>query len=314
MTKRRLLITGSQGFVGGTLVEATQSKRENFNVVDFVDPKYNRRPDIRDAEAVDRALASAQADSFIHLAAVAAPREAKQDPTTAWMTNVIGTLNIANAILRISPDTHLIWSGSSEAYGNSFNAAKGPISEDANLEPLTPYGATKAASDIMLHQMANDGLNVTIFRPFNHTGPKQSSDYVVPAFAAQIAKIEAGLKEPIIQVGNIEAERDFLDVSDVVDAYLSAAGQGSRVSNKIYNVSTGSPISIGQILTCLLEFSTVKIKIQIDPERYAPNSVPIASGDYKRLHNDLGWAPSISLEHTLLAVLEHHRNQISTTD
>lgn len=310
MKKRRLLVTGSRGFVGSTLIEAARSKYNNFDVIDFVDPKHDTRPDIRDGEAIERAIASTQADCLIHLAAVAVPREAKRDPTAAWMTNVIGTLNIANAILHLSPQTHLIWSGSSEAYGSSFNAAVGPISESANLEPLTPYGATKAASDIMLRQMANEGLNVTIFRPFNHTGPKQSSDYVVPAFAAQIAKIEAGLQEPVIQVGNLEAKRDFLHVSDVVDAYLSAASLGSCTYNKTYNVSTGRPVSIEQVLTILLKFSSVEIQIQIDANRYYPNSVPKASGDYKQLHNDLEWAPSLDIEQTLLAVLEYQRHQI----
>lgn len=311
MNKRRLLVTGSRGFVGSTLIEAVKSKYDNFDVINFVDPKYNTRPDIRDYEAVGRAITSAQADCFVHLAAVAMPREAKRNPTTAWMTNVIGTLNIANAILRNSPQTHLIWSGSSEAYGNSFNTNVNPISEAIKLEPLTPYAATKAASDTMLRQMANDGLKVTIFRPFNHTGPKQSREYVVPAFAAQIAKIEAGLQEPVIQVGNLEAKRDFLHVSDVVSAYLSAASLGPYSYNKTYNVSTGKPISIEQVLTTLLKFSSVEIQTEVDTELYFPNSVPVASGEYKQLHNDLDWAPSLSIEQTLLTVLEYQRDQIS---
>lgn len=310
MSRHRLLVTGSEGFVGGALIEAIGSRYDNFDIIDFIDPIKGSRPDIRDVSSVERALASAQADSLIHLAAIAAPREAKQNPSSAWMTNVIGTLNIANIISRISPNTHLIWSGSSEAYGNTFNIVQGPISENVALEPLTPYGATKAACDIMLRQMANDGLKVTIFRPFNHTGPKQSSDYVIPAFAAQVARIEAGQQEPIIQVGNLEAKRDFLHVSDVVDAYLSAVNQSARAIDKTYNISTGNPVSISHILSGLLDLTSVDIKVQIDQERYAPNSVPIATGDYKRLHDDLGWAPTIDLQQILLEVLTYQRQQV----
>ncbi|MCC0035265.1 MAG: GDP-mannose 4,6-dehydratase [Hoeflea sp.] len=311
MSKRRLLVVGSQGFVGTNLLKAVQARHSDFDLLDFIDPQNGEKADIRCAEAVERTVSLAKADSIIHLAAVALPQQAKQDPTSAWMTNVIGTLNIAIAITRSSPESHLIWSGSSEAYGYSFNTLQGPLVEGTELQPSSAYGATKAAGDIMLRQMMYDGLKATVFRPFNHTGPGQTSNYVVPAFAEQIAMIEAGLRDPIIKVGNLEAERDFLHVSDIINAYLLAVDNPSVSRGQTYNISTGSPVSIGRILNELLSMSSGKIEVEIDPARYKPNPVPIASGNYAKLNRDLGWHPSMDLREIVSSVLAEQRSRVS---
>lgn len=310
MSKRRLLITGSQGFVGGALSAKIQES-DDFQIVDFLDPEDFSRPDIRNNAAVERAIDHAKPDTVIHLAAVAAPREAKQDPSAAWMINVIGTLNIAHALLRLNPKAHLIWSGSSEAYGESFNHISGPIGEMAPLSPMTAYGATKAASDLMLRQMAHDGLNVTVFRPFNHTGAGQNASYVVPAFAEQIAKIEVGLQEPFIKVGNLTAKRDFLDVCDVINAYLCAARQVDKAIGKSYNISTGQPVSIEYLLKKLLGMSSSSIEVTVDPDRYVENTVPVASGSYQKIQDELGWQPSTNIEKTLENVLNYQRHKLT---
>ncbi len=173
MSKRRLLVTGSQGFVGRALVERIHaSAAGRFELVDFIDPENGGRPDIRDRQALERAMTSAKPDAVVHLAAIAAPRQAQKDPSEAWMVNVIGTLNIASAARSIG--ARLVWSGSSEAYGNAFNRHEDPVREEAALEPMSAYGATKAAADLMLRQMAEDGLQAVIFRPFNHSGPARA--------------------------------------------------------------------------------------------------------------------------------------------
>ena len=306
MSKRRLLVTGARGFVGGTLIRAVASPlwADRFDLVDFVDPQTAGAADLRDAEAVDRAIAAARPDAVIHLAAIAAPRQAKDEPQTAWQVNLMGTFNLAQSVLRHAPAARFVFAGSSEAYGAAFNRSTAPLSEDAALEPMSPYGATKAAADIMLRQMASDGLQATIFRPFNHTGPGQLSAYVVPAFAGQVARIEAGLQEPVLRVGNLEARRDFLDVRDIVDAYLRAADRDDLAAGETFNLSTGAPVQIADILALLTGMARVPVTVEIDPDRYLPNSIPVMSGNSGKAQKLLGWSPVIPLTQTLADILD----------
>jgi GDP-4-dehydro-6-deoxy-D-mannose reductase len=310
MPKRVLAITGSNGFVGQTIMKIVMDHHaDDFHLTDFIDPDTGQNADVRDAKAVHRTISNIKPDCLIHLAAVAAPRSAQNDPSSAWEVNLMGTLNVAQAILQHCPSARMVWSGSSEAYGNSFNLSPSPISETAALEPLNAYGATKAAADILLRQMAFTGLNVVIFRPFNHTGPGQSMDYVVPAFASQIAKIEANLQPPVINIGNLEARRDFLHVNDVVNAYLLALSKPLIKSGNRYNISTGQPITISYILEYLLSLSKIDIAVNVDRERFTNSPVPTATGSFKSLHNDYGWSPSITIEDTLNSVLNFERDK-----
>lgn len=314
MSKRRLLVTGSRGFVGSNLLAALQTERwaNHFTPVDFVDPETGNGPDLRDQLAVRRAISAVDPDAVVHLAAIAAPRQAAQDPAAAWHVNTMGTFNLARAVLDHAPDAQFVFAGSSEAYGASFNKAEGgPIVETAPLEPMSPYGATKAAADIMLRQMVHEGLKATVFRPFNHTGPGQGTGFVVPAFAHQIASIEQGLQPPILKVGNLEAQRDFLDVRDVVEAYLRAAMGDDRASEKVLNLSTGSPVSISWILHRLIEIGGVDAVVEVDPARYLPNTIPVMSGNNSKAEATLGWSPTISLDQTLRDVLEEARMTIA---
>lgn len=312
MAKRRLLVTGMGGFVGTVLADTLAAAKwaDRFEPVALAE-FGGAAVDLRDADGVERAIVAARPDAVIHLAAVAAPRQAKEDPAAAWQVNVMGTFHLACAVMRHAPEARFIFAGSSEAYGAAFNRsgkeAGAPLGEDAALQPLSAYGATKAAADIMLRQMAFDGLDVTVFRPFNHTGPGQSPNYVVPAFATQIARIEAGLQEPVMKVGNLEAERDFLDVRDVVDAYLTAASRERRADDpaggQVLNLSTGRPVAIARLLAIMTDMASVPVSVEVDPARYLPNTIPVMSGDNTRAAAVLGWAPSIPLEQTLSEIL-----------
>ena len=309
--RRRLIVTGKGGFVGTALGKAVSDLwTDVFDLIPFGDPQTGTSPDLRDPAALERAVAHAKPDAVIHLAAVAAPRQAKEEPATAWQVNVMGTFHLAQSVLRHAPNARFIFAGSSEAYGATFNESKDPLSETAVLQPLSAYGATKAAADIMLRQMANDGLHATIFRPFNHTGPGQSPTYVVPAFATQIARIEAGLQEPVLKVGNLEAKRDFLDVQDVVDAYLKAACRDDLVNGLTLNLSTGSPVAVSTLLTMLTDMANTQITVEIDPDRYLPNTIPIMSGDNARAKETLDWVARAPLQETLAMILDQTRADI----
>lgn len=308
MSKTRLVVTGAKGFVGQHVLRTVAEKYpDQFEIVDFIDPADGSRPDIRNPDAVGRAVESTRPDSLIHLAAVAAPRQAAEDWQKAWQVNVQGTFHIAAAIRNLSPNTRMIWAGSSEAYGKTFNICQRPLTEAAPLRPVSPYGATKAAADTMLRELFKDQIDVVVFRAFNHTGPGQALDYVVPAFAAQIARIEAGLQSPTIMVGNLSAKRDFLHVSDVVEAYLQTARATTQLDSNTLNLSSGNPVSISEVLNYLLTQSSRKVAVEVDPGRYSPNLVPVASGDHSSITSLLGWVPKFSLEETLASVLAEHR-------
>lgn len=304
--KRAILVTGAGGFVGGfvcaLLEERARTEPFAIQAAAF---------DLTDRDATHDAVASLLPDAVIHLAAIAAPREANADARRAWDVNFTGTMNLAEAVKRHTPKARFIHVGSSEAYGASFAGANAPLTEDAALKPVNTYGATKAAADILIGQMSYDGLNAIRFRPFNHTGPGQLDAYVVPAFARQIAEIIVNDAAPVIRVGNLEAQRDFLDVRDVARAYVDAAlATGEVAPGTVYNLATGQARSIRSLLDALIAASGRAIEIEPDPARMRPNDLPVAAGDNKAVADGLGWSPRIPIETTLADVLMDWKRRV----
>lgn len=310
ISKHRILITGSGGFVGTWLRRelASRSEEESVKVItagrssecDYV-------VDIINADQVRDVLRQSQPTAVIHLAAIAAPNQARQVPRLAWDVNFNGTMNLAYAVLAETPDARFVFAGSSEAYGASFSDSGGlPLDENASLRPMGIYGATKAAADIMVGQLGYEGLKATRFRPFNHSGPEQTADYVVSAFASQIAEIGAGKRDSVIKVGNLSAYRDFLDVRDVVRAYADAALlSGDQIDGKVFNLSTGHATQICDLLNQLIEISGAVVNVQVDPDRMRPPEIDTAAGNNAAVASALGWAPKIPLDQTLRDVLSY---------
>jgi GDP-4-dehydro-6-deoxy-D-mannose reductase len=229
----------------------------------------------------------------------------------AWRVHVRGVLNIADAILSKAPDCWFLHVGSGLVYGESAKSGL-PLSEDALLAPIDEYSVTKAAADLALGAQVRRGLKCLRLRPFNHTGPGQTDAFVVPAFAKQIARIEAGLTPPIIRVGNLDAERDFLDVRDVVTSYALAVKQSSVLqSGTILNIASGLPRRISDILEILLSLSTIKIGVEPDAARIRPSDLPRVIGDARRAHDLIGWSPERQFESTLSEILDYWRTQIA---
>lgn len=309
----RIALTGATGFVGSHFRRhVCELGRRDIEVVSLTGPE-NRSVDIRNAGSVADAIAGCRPDVVLHLAAIALPASAKAQPLVAWEANVIGTLNVAHAIRSVAPHARFLFAGSSEAYGSSFMDLSGPLSEKAALAPRSAYGATKAAADLMIGQMTLEGLKAVRFRPFNHTGPGQITDYVVPAFASQVARIERGEQPPVIRVGNLEAKRDFLDVRDVVAAYaLAAMPETELPAGAVMNISTGNPLRILDILSTLLQLAGRPIEVEIDPMRLRPTDIAIASGSPDLAKKLLGWAPRIAFDKTLGDVLEYWRKSEPT--
>ncbi|MEP3196763.1 MAG: GDP-mannose 4,6-dehydratase [Lentilitoribacter sp.] len=306
-----IALTGSTGFVGQWVQKIVTSQPElsNITVSNLLENDDGSRIDIRDQENVRRRVGNLQPDAIIHLAAVAAPREANKNPIFAWEVNVMGTLTLAHAILEKSPDTRLVFAGSAESYGNCFNKFKTPIREEASFDPNGTYGATKAACDIMLGQLKHQGLMSVRFRPFNHTGPGQEPIYVASDFARQIALIEKGQRAPELLVGNLSAKRDFMDVRDVANAYIMAAlnQTNSLPTSVALNLSTGTGVSIEHILQSLLKESDIDIAVKIDKSRLRANDIEFASGNPTLAKDLLGWQPKISLSDTLNDLINYWR-------
>ena len=203
----------------------------------------------------------------------------------------------------------MIFISSAECYGSSFKSSQ-KLDESAVLAPMNLYAATKAAADLALGARAGQGLRLLRLRPFNHTGPGQSEDFVVPAFAGQIARIEAGQVLPEISVGTLESARDFLDVRDVCAAYVQCVAQDAGLpDHAILNIASGQAIKIATILEMLLSRTQHRITIRQDPARLRPAEIPTAIGDATRAAQLLHWQPQIPMAQTLDSVLDFARQK-----
>lgn len=299
---RRILITGASGFVGRhltSLLKAHPSK----------DLIFDERFDVTNILEVSDVVRRVQPDACVHLAGVTSIAQARQDRNKAWNVNLQGTLNVAQALLAYAPQATLVFSSSSEIYGDSFLTGEA-LDENALLIPNNPYSVTKAAADLSLGAMVREGLKVIRVRPFNHTGAGQVENFVVAAFARQIAKIEVGTQRPVVEVGNLDAERDFLDVRDVCEAYKACIDRSQDIpSGVILNICSGQTRSIRSILEKLVNFSKVEIEIRVKKELLRPVDVRYARGSNELACKILHWQPKVLWEETLQRVLNYWREK-----
>ena len=310
----RVIITGAGGFVGSPLIAALRRllpiNSELLGTTrDTTDCDDNQTLDVTDSTAVSEVIAKFQPTHIVHLAALSAISDAEQHSRSAWDVNLIGTLNVADAIMRHCPEACLISISSAQVYGFTANV-ENILTEDSIVKPANIYGVTKASSDLALIQMATKGLKTIILRPFNHTGPSQEEAFAIPSFAAQIARIEAGIQLPVIKVGTLDSSRDFLDVRDVADAYSLAVTKSNEIaSGTIINIASGKPHRMGEILDKLISMSNVSIEIEYDVARSRPNDIPNFAGDTGRAKALLGWHAKYDFDDTLKDVLNYFRQE-----
>lgn len=316
----RALITGINGFVGGHLAEhlLAASEWELWGVArqpELALPGLNGHVqvavcDLADKAALAAAVALAQPAVIFHLAAQSNVPLSFENPAGTLTTNIVAQLNLFHAVIGAGINPLIVIATSNEIYG-SIDPADLPLTERTPFRPVNPYAVSKATQDLLGYQYhVSHKLRTLRLRLFNHIGPRQTEKFAVGSFAAQIARIEAGLQEPRIRVGNLAAERDFTDVRDIARAYALVAMRGQVPC--AYNVGSGRCVSLHHMLEILLSLSTAAIQIEQDPARMRPSDVPRVVSDYALFHAHTGWQPQIPLEQTLADVLAYWRSHYQT--
>lgn len=314
-----LLVTGAAGFVGPYLLrEALERWPDDARVTAGVlktgvgsqtlsTRVDERQLDVTDRLVVNQLIASIRPTHVVHLAGISHVPTASNDPTALWNLNIMGTLNMLEAVRKHAPDAIFLFVSSSEVYGRAFQSNK-PLDETASLRPRNAYAASKAAAELMVSQYAEYGLRVINARPFNHIGPGQTENFVASAFASQIARIELGQQQPELQVGNLDAIRDFLDVRDVVCGYFELLDNfGTFPNGASFNIASGVGHSIRELLDALVARSSHHFEIAIDQNRLRPSDTPFAIGDASRIRSLTGWTPKYDWVATLEQVLDYWR-------
>jgi len=320
----RTLITGIAGFTGIHLAEYLLSPdRYNDNIdlygIDIVrnvnkdaqsllDKVKVLTCDILDEEEMKKTLEEIKPDRIFHLAGLTFDPNSHRSPEKFYITNVFGTINLLEAVkqLKINPLIHIACS--SAEYGLILEN-ENPVTETNYFRPISPYGISKLAQDMVGYQYyKNYGLKIIRTRAFNTTGPGEKEDFVCSNFARQIALIEKGKQGPTIYVGNLDAKRDFVDIRDVVKGYWLASDKG--ISGEVYNLCSGKAYSIGEMLDILLQMAKKDIVVKQESKRMRPSDIPLQVGSFEKFHKQTGWMPIISLVQILKDLLNYWRQKV----
>ena len=304
----KALITGISGFAGRHLASRLNEKGHEVHGIDRSGGEVKGSKvyvcDILESENLGSITSRVKPDAIFHLAAFSSVRKSFSEPEPAKKINVDGTINVLDAAAECGTDPVVLAISSLQVYGSPD---KVPIDETAEIRPENPYAESKAEQEkACMEYFRNGKVRVIIARSFNHTGTGQPADFVWPSFAKQIAEIEKG-KRDVLKAGNLDVERDFSDVRDVVRAYELAAGKCRP--GEAYNVCSGKPLNIGKMLETLKSFSTADVRVVTDPDRVRKES-PALYGDNSKLSGETGWKPEIPFETTLRELLEYWRERV----
>ncbi len=315
----KALITGITGFAGSHLAELLLSEGHQVfgtvrvrsrmeNILHVRDKLTLLDCELTDFPAVLKVITDVQPDLIFHLAAQSFVPASWKYPAFTFFNNVGSQLNILDSVRQAGLDCRIHLACSSEEYGLVAEEDL-PIAEDSPLRPLSPYGVSKVAQDLLGYQYYKSySMFIIRTRAFNHTGPRRGEVFATSNFAKQIVRIELGLQEPLIAVGNLSARRDFTDVRDTVSAYYLALTSGS--AGEVYNVCSGKSYSMEEVLNLLLEISGVKAEVKVDPTRLRPSDVNVLEGDCAKITRELAWKPKIDFSKTLSDLLDYWRNML----
>jgi len=307
-------VTGATGFVGNHLIDLLRKTEAGFFGICFPDepvpgkypPEFHmHRADVRSEKEIEESIKFSKPEYVFHLAAVSNVGQSWKKRKETFEVNIMGTFYLLEAVRKHASKARVLFISSSDVYGLLGPHSK-PLTEKDPVCPVSPYGFTKMSGEnLCRYYSQTEGLDIIIARSFPHTGPGQSPDFVCSDWASQIARIEKELSPPIIKVGNIEAERDFIDVRDVVKAYFSLVTKGR--GGHIYNVSSGRALSLTKVLDMLLEYSRVEIYIKKDKSKLRKVDIPVLVGDNRKIRKEISWTPEVPMRQTLLDLLQYWR-------
>jgi len=313
----RVLITGVTGFAGSHLADYCLERGDvelhgiirwrsrTENIEHLGERIALHECDLRDASSTREVVEDVRPDFIFHLAAQSFVPTSWKAPSESLSTNVLGQVNIFEAVRKIGLRCRIQLACSSEEYG-MVHEDEVPITEDNPLRPLSPYGVSKVSQDLLGYQyFMSYGMDIVRTRGFNHTGPRRGPVFVCSDFAKQIVDIEQGRKSPVIRVGNLEAKRDFTDVRDMVKGYWLALEKGK--AGEVYNICSEQSWTIQSVLDMLLGMTSATIEVEVDPTRLRPSDVPILQGDCSKFRADTGWKREIPFEQTLQDILDYWR-------
>lgn len=312
-----ILITGIEGFVGHYLVKMLPDRMKHVTKIygtyfmgteslKNMDDINLVKLDITSRDNVFQVVNDIKPDYIIHLAAQSSVALSWKNPNLTMNVNVTGTINLLDAIREVNKNCRVLIVGSSEQYGKIEVL---PVTEEHRLDPQNPYSISKVSQEMLAQLYVKAyGMNIVMTRSFNHIGPLQEPLFVVPDWAKQISEIEKGLKDPIINVGNINVKRDFTDVRDIINAYIMLLDKGD--AGQIYNVGSGNAYELKYILEKLLSLSPKKIEIKVDKEKLRPVENEIIQCDNSKITRACGWKIEHGLEDTLHDTLNYWRSRI----
>jgi GDP-4-dehydro-6-deoxy-D-mannose reductase len=303
----KILITGITGFVGSHLAECALAEQLTVSGFDLrrdrLAAEYHLG-EITDRASIESTLQKTEPDVIFHLAGMIK----SPDPDALYKTNLLGSIALFDTIVKTNKRPVVVLASSSAVYGPTSGAE--PIGEKAEIRPITHYAASKSAQEIAALRYFNaDEFPVIILRMFNLLGPGLPADLACSSFARQIALAEAGGKAEI-STGNLEAQRDFVDVRDAVRAFMLAAQKGKP--GQVYNVCSGRAVKIQSCLDEMISMSTCQIKVRRDAERIQSNDVPIQIGSAEKIKLAAGWEPQIPLRQSLTDLLNDWRQKVKT--
>jgi GDP-4-dehydro-6-deoxy-D-mannose reductase len=303
-----ILVTGASGFVGGYLIEKL---RGAFDVVGWArsEPPAAiagarwQRIDLRDRNAVHAALRGLKPQQVYHLAGASQVDRSWTSPAEPLAVNVLATHHLLDGLRRSGHACRVLVTCSAAVYAPSLT----PMDESAPTAPDSPYAVSKLAQEMLCGRaVVEDGSDVIVTRSFNHTGPRQAPAFLVSSVARQVALIERGEQEPVIRVGNLDPQRDIIDVRDVVRAYVDLMEHGTN--GETYNVASGTARPVRDIVNALVALAHLPVRIEVDPERVRPVDKAVLRGDASKLRALTGWAPEIPFERTISDLLNYWRH------
>ena len=308
-----LLVTGATGFAGSHLVdhllECTSDRVAAWGHSGgrTLPPPHDSRVawssvDLLNRDELAQAVGELGPSAVFHCAGFADVHAASLNSASALRVNAVGTEHLVEAVRGSRLDAPVLVVSS----GLVYRPSNEPVDEESPIGPANAYGVSKLAQE--MSALRAPGARIFLARPFNHAGPRQSDAYVTSSFARQIAEAEAGLREPVLRVGNLDSMRDITDVRDTVRAYRLLMERGQP--KQPYNVCRGEAYRIGDLMERLVRQSRVAIRVETDSTRLRPSDNPVVLGSAERLHRDTGWEPRIPIDRTLADLLEYWRDAL----